>query len=199
VIGYLKGHPIRVSAEKLLLDVGGVGYEVHVSTGTSLSAQQVASSGSPVELHIHTHLRDDALSLFGFWTEQERQLFELLITVSGIGPRLARTILSAPSLGELLAAIVGHDVARLQKTPGVGKKTAERIVLELSDKVKELAAQVPAGARATGPGEDVVSALVNLGYKPSEAEEAVRGARNDADGAEFHETLRLALKRLSRA
>ena len=199
MIGYLKGHPIRVTAEKVLLDVGGVGYEVHVSTGTSASVQQTAAAGRPVELHVHTHMRDDGLSLFGFWTEQERLLFELLITVAGIGPRLARTILSAPSLGELLAAIVGHDVARLQNTPGVGKKTAERIVLELSDKVKDLAAQVPAAGPASGPGEDVVSALVNLGYRPSEAEQAVHGARGDSEAVDFHEVLRLALKRLSRA
>jgi Holliday junction DNA helicase RuvA len=164
-----------------------------------------AAEDGPVALHIHTHVREDALALFGFWTPLEKQLFERLIGVSGIGPRLARIILSSPS-EELLRALAQGDLAFLSKTPGVGKKTAERIVLELKDKVRDLAADLPATPSAGGPRpgdrrdttQDLVSALVNLGYKPAHAEEAVRGAHQDAPEADFHELLRLSLKRLAR-
>lgn len=200
MIGYLRGRPLSVTPERVLLDVGGVGYEVWVSRGTSVSVEQAGEG--PVELHVHTHLREDGIALFGFLTEVERQVFELLITVTGIGPKLARTILSGPSLGDLLNAIAAGDLARLTKTPGVGKKTAERVVLELGDKVKDLAAQVAPVGEAAGPpgsGENVVSALVNLGYKPADAEDAVRAARKNEPEADFHELLRLSLQRLSRA
>ena len=146
-------------------------------------------------------MREDALALYGFWTERERELFERLIAVSGIGPRLAQVVLSGMAPDELIAALAAGDVARLVRIPGVGKKTAERMVVELRDKLQALAAQLPA-ARATaasgGSDNDLVAALVNLGYKPSLAEGAVGAARKDAPDAAFHELLRLALRRLSR-
>ena len=202
MIGYLKGTVLQSTPEVVLLDVGGVGYEVHIPLTTFYEVER-AAAGGPVALYIHTHLREDVLALFGFWTPLEKQLFEKLISVSGIGPRLARTILSSPP-EDLLRAVAEGDLAFLSRTPGVGKKTAERMVLELRDKVRDLAAGLPAvpgGERPVGrttETQDLVSALVNLGYKPAHAEEAVRGARQDAPDAAFHELLRLSLKRLAR-
>jgi Holliday junction DNA helicase RuvA len=148
-------------------------------------------------LHIHTHVREDALALYGFWTERERELFERLIGVAGIGPRLARVILSGMPPEDLVAALAAGDTVRLATIPGVGKKTAERMVLELREKLQALAAELP--ARATPIDEELVSALVNLGYKRAHAERAVALARRDHPGADFPELLRASLGRLSRA
>lgn len=197
MIGYLRGIPRKTSAEKVLLDVGGVGYEVHLSTST---LQHVAAAGAgTVELFVHTHLREDSLSLYGFLSELELELFELLLGVNGVGPRLARTILSGPGLDQLISALSAADLKRLAQIPGVGKKTAERLVLELRDKVQPLAARlpvVPAGPRTVQ--EDVASALVNLGYKRPEADRAVEASRKESPDAAFHELLRSSLKQLSR-
>jgi holliday junction DNA helicase RuvA len=206
MIGYLKGTVLDITPERLLLDVGGVGYEVHISVPTFYAIDQKTNpetpDAEPVGLHIHTHVREDALALFGFWTPLEKLLFEKLIAISGIGPKLARTILSSPP-EDLLRALAEGDLAFLSKTPGVGKKTAERILLELKDKVRDLATELPASAQPAasvqrGGDDDLVSALVNLGYKPAHAEEAVRGAHQDAPEGTFHELLRRSLKRLSR-
>ncbi|MDY7091895.1 MAG: Holliday junction branch migration protein RuvA [Acidobacteriota bacterium] len=198
MIGYLKGMALRLTTEEVLLDVSGVGYLVHIPLSTYYELEG-RGEGQPVELYIHTHLREDALTLFGFLTEEEKSLFERLIAISGIGPRLARNILSGSTPQQLVSALAAGDVARLTKTPGVGKKTAERIVLELKDKVQELAAGLPEPLEsAPSVGDDLVSALVNLGYRPNQAERAVKEAREDMPEAEFHELLRASLKRLAR-
>jgi len=196
MIGYLTGQLLKSSPERVLLDVQGVGYEVHIPLSTYYELQQKAG-GERVGLHIHTHLREDDLSLFGFWTEREKQLFERLIAVSGIGPRLARVILSGMAPDDLLSAIAAGDLGRLATIPGIGRKTAERMVLELKDRMRELAAELP--ERPLPSDGDVVSALVNLGYKASQAERAVAAARRDRPEAAFHELLRASLNKLSRA
>jgi holliday junction DNA helicase RuvA len=196
MIGHLQGTLLRATPDRLLLDVHGVGYEVHIPLSTYYEIERRGGS-DPVRLFIHTQLREDGISLFGFWTEREKLLFEKLIGVGGIGPRLARVILSGMAPDDLLAALAAGDTARLATIPGVGKKTAERMVLELKDKMRELAAELP---QKTAPADpDVVSALVNLGYKASQAERAVAEARRERPDAAFHDLLRASLNRLSRA
>jgi Holliday junction DNA helicase RuvA len=199
MIGYLQGHLLRTTPERLLLDVQGVGYEVHIPLSTFYEIERRAA-GERVALFIHTQVREDDISLFGFWTEREKLLFERLIGVSGIGPRLARVVLSGMPPDDLLAAIASGDLGRLSSIPGVGKKTAERMVLELREKMRELAADLPETPAAAGPADqDVVSALVNLGYKSSQAERAVAEARREKPDAAFNDLLRASLNRLSRA
>ncbi len=198
MIGFLHGQLLKATPERLLLDVQGVGYEVHVPLSTWYEIEK--RRDEPVRLFIHTHLREDGIALFGFWTEREKLLFERLIAVSGIGPRLARVILSGMAPDDLLGAIAAGDVGRLSTIPGVGKKTAERMVLELKDKMRELAAELPGkAAAAPAADQDVVSALVNLGYKSSLAERAVGEVRRERPDAAFNELLRASLNRLSRA
>lgn len=199
MIGYLQGHLLRTTPERLLLDVQGVGYEVHIPLSTFYEIERRAA-GERVALFIHTQVREDDISLFGFWTEREKLLFERLIGVSGIGARLARVVLSGMAPDDLLAAIAAGDIGRLSTIPGVGKKTAERMVLELKDKMRELAAELPQTPAAAVPADqDVVSALVNLGYKSAQAERAVAEARRERPEAAFNDLLRASLNRLSRA
>ena len=195
MIGYLTGQLLRTSPDRVLLDVQGVGYELHIPLSTFYEIERQGSER--VSLHVHTHVREDDISLFGFWTEREKQLFERLIGVGGIGPRLARVILSGMAPDDLLGALAAGDLARLATIPGIGKKTAERMVVELKDKMQEMAAELP--GRPPASDGDVVSALVNLGYKASQAERAVADARRDRPDAAFHELLRASLNRLSRA
>lgn len=197
MIGYLEGAVRQSAPERLLLDVRGVGYEVHIPLSTYYEVER-RGSGQTVGLFVHTHVRDDALELFGFWTEREKLLFERLIAVNGIGPRLARVILSGMPAEDLLAAVAAGDVARLTRIPGVGKKTAERIVLEIKDKVQALAAELPE-LETAGETDDLLSALENLGYKRSVAERALAAVRDDLPDGAFHELLRATLSRLSRA
>lgn len=199
MIGFLHGQLLKASPERLLLDVQGVGYEVHIPLSTWYEIEK--RRDEPVRLFIHTHMREDGIALFGFWTEREKLLFERLIAVSGIGPRLARVALSGMAPDDLLGAIASGDVGRLATIPGVGKKTAERMVLELKDKMRELAAELPdTVVTASGAADqDVVSALVNLGYKSSLAERAVGDVRRERPDAAFNELLRASLNRLSRA
>jgi holliday junction DNA helicase RuvA len=202
MIGYLQGHLIRTTPERLLLDVQGVGYEVHIPLSTWYEIEK-RPAGERIALFIHTQVREDDISLFGFWTEREKLLFEKLIGVGGIGARLARVILSGMPPDDLMAALASGDLGRLSSIPGVGKKTAERMVLELREKIRVLAADLPetpgAAAAALAPDQDVVSALVNLGYKSSLAERAVAEVRRERPEAEFHDLLRASLNRLSRA
>ena len=198
MIGYLQGSLIRTTPDRLLLDVGGVGYEVHIPLSTFYEIER--RGGERVALFIHTHMREDGIALFGFWTEREKLLFEKLIGVGGIGPRLARVILSGMAPEDLLTALAHGDLGRLATIPGVGKKTAERMVLELKDKMRGLAAELPEQAAAAAPADqDVVSALVNLGYKATQAERAVAEVRSERPDAAFHELLRASLTRMSRA
>jgi len=199
MIGYLQGSLLRTTPERLLMDVQGVGYEVHIPLSTFYEIEK--QSGQRVALFIHTHMREDGIALFGFWTEREKLLFEKLIGVGGIGPRLARVILSGMAPDDLLAALASGDLGRLSTIPGIGKKTAERMVRELKDKMRELAAELPesAAAAAVPADHDVVSALINLGYKGAQAERAVADVRRERPDAAFHEILRASLNRLSRA
>jgi len=195
VIGSLHGTVLRSGPERVLIDVQGVGYEVHIPLSTYYEIERAGSG--PIRLFIHTHLREDGIALFGFFSEREKLLFEKLIAVSGIGPRLARVVLSGMAADDLLAALAAGDLGRLTSIPGIGRKTAERMVLELRDKMRELAAELP-GRREAPAGEEVVSALVNLGYRPAQAERAVADARRDRPDAPFQDLLRASLNRLAR-
>jgi Holliday junction DNA helicase RuvA len=185
----LEKHPMRV-----IVDVGGVGYDVHVPLS---SFGAIGEHGSGVVLRVHTHVREDALMLYGFASDVELAIFEKLISVSGIGPRLALGVLSGLPPSELASAIARGDVAQLTRIPGIGKKTAERIVLELKDK---LAAAVPGAPSSPpdGPREDLLSALLNLGYHRPTAEKAVDDVLKAERDQGFEAALRAALKRLSR-
>lgn len=197
MIGQLTGTLAAVAPERVVVDVGGVGYQVAISLATFYELEKAGADGGRVRLFVHTHVREDQIALYGFWTEREKEIFERLIEVSGIGPRLAQVVLSGMPPDDLAAALAASDVARLTRIPGVGKKTAERMVVELRDKVSAAATGAPAAA--TGASDDeLVAALVNLGYKPGPAEKALGEARRDAPDAAFHELLRLALRRLSR-
>jgi len=197
MIAWLRGRLLRATPERLVVEVGGVGYDVHVSLATFSELER--RGAEEIELFVHTHVREDQLALFGFASERERELFERLITVSGIGPRLAQVVLSGLPTSDLLQALAAGDLARLTRIPGVGKKTAERMVVELRDKVQALAREAaPAAAPAAASDDDLVAALVNLGYKAAQAEKAVGEARREAPDAEFHVLLPLALRRLSR-
>ena len=196
MIGRLTGRLASKAPDHVLLEVGGVGYLVHIplSTFYDLPEQE-----SPASLWIHTHVREDALALFGFLTEREKTLFLLLLGVTGIGPRVALTVLSGMPPAELIEALRSKDARRLVAVPGVGKKTADRMVLELADKVANLAPETPAGESAAVASDDVVSALVNLGYRKSEAERAVDAISRIGPPKEFGEFLKEALKRLTGA
>lgn len=203
MIGLLSGTLLAITPERALVDVGGVGYEVAIplSTFYELERAQAAGAGGKVRLFVHTHVREDQLALYGFATEQEKAIFERLIQVSGIGPRLAQVVLSGMAPEDLITALAASDLARLTRIPGVGKKTAERMVVELRDKVAALARELPAATAAAAGGgsdEELVAALVNLGYKPAQAQAAVGEARKATPQAAFHELLRLALRRLAR-
>jgi Holliday junction DNA helicase RuvA len=183
MIACIRGELFYKSEERLIVIAGGVGYEVFATAGC-LNA--LPETGHQVLIHVYTHVREDALMLYGFADEDEKKIFHLLISVSGIGPKLALTILSGISPAELAAAIRNESIARLVQLSGVGKKTAERLCLELKDKVQWVPEfQEPRrGAVATRQDElwlDTVSALVNLGYPQNNAEEAVRKVVADAD------------------
>jgi len=197
VIGHLSGRLLRASPDRVIVEAGGVGYAVNVSLSTFSEIER--AGGQEVSLFVHTHVREDQIALFGFASEREQELFERLITVSGIGPRLAQVVLSGLPPNDLLQAIAAGDVTRLTRIPGVGKKTAERMVVELRDALQALALEAaPEAAAAATSDDDLVAALVNLGYKPSQAEKAVADARRESPDAEFHQLLPLALRRLSR-
>lgn len=197
MIAQLKGILAHKSADRLIVDVQGVGYEVAIPFSTYY---ELGAEGQEVVLKTYTHVREDTLSLFGFRTSKEKRVFLLLIQISGIGPRLAITILSGLPIDELLAAVTARDVHRLSSIPGVGKKTAERIALELADKAKDLLPTEEAEHRAVpidALGQDVLSALVNLGYQRNKAEAAwARAKRSEGDGG-FETLLKRALKELS--
>lgn len=191
MIGSLRGVVQEKTTEWLILDVGGVGYLVHVPLSTYYSLPGVDEE---VRLRTYTHVRDDTLQLFGFLHEREQRLFERLIGVAGIGPKLAVTILSGMEAETLVKALAEEDVARLSTIPGVGKKTAERMTLELKDKVDELVPDEEIGG-PRGLRNDVVSALVNLGYRRRDAERAVE--KVDDPSGRFEELLKQTLRVLA--
>jgi Holliday junction DNA helicase RuvA len=195
VIGRLTGRLASKATDHVVLDVAGVGYLVHIPLSTFYDLPEAED---PVSLFVHTHVREDTLSLYGFLTERERALFLLLIGVAGIGPKVALTVLSGIPPSELVEALRKQDVRRLMAIPGVGKKTAERMVLELAEKVAKFAEEAPATVPAAVSAEDVVSALVNLGYRKAEAERAVETvARLGGAPQDFGDYLKLALRRLT--
>jgi len=199
VIAHLRGRISEKHPNRVIVDVGGVGYEVFIPLSTFYG---LGAPGGDIVLRVHTHVREDALQLFGFATELEQQLFERLIGVSGIGPKVALAVLSGIEPQELIRAIERGDLARLTAIPGVGKKTSERIVLELKDRLP----RVPEAAVAAGlesPVEsalqdDVVSALVNLGYHRPLAEKAFASAIRIVPDSGFERTLKQALRELAK-
>lgn len=196
MIGQLRGRLAEKRPNQVLVDVGGVGYLVQVPLSTYAALGELHTE---VTLLIHTHVREDALALYGFVSSREKHLFEMLLSASGVGPTLALKILSGMNVEELVPAIRGSDLARLTKIPGVGRKTAERMVVELKDKLEAVTAEMgkPAPASPAGIEADVVSALVNLGYDGRAAESAVGEAKREAGTGNLEKLLRVALQILS--
>jgi len=197
MIALLRGTLLEKRPGQLVVDVGGVGYDVHIPLSTFAA---VGALRAEVTLLVYTHVREDQLALYGFLTAREKHLFEMLLSVSGVGPSLALKILSGMSVDEIVPAVRRGDVAGLTRIPGVGRKTAERVIVELRDK---LAAAESAAAEPRAPRsqieEDLFSALVNLGYERKEAERAVEKLRHEGLPASFDAALRAALQHLSPA
>jgi holliday junction DNA helicase RuvA len=196
MIAALRGTLIEKHPNRVIVDIHGVGYDVQVPLSTFYA---IGDAGGEVSLRVRTHVREDAIALYGFLTALELDLFDRLIAISGIGPKLALAVLSGIDAGELVRAVRGQDVARLTRIPGVGKKTAERIGLELKDK---LGSALPAGGTPDPEGgdlrADVISALVNLGYQPAAAEKAVNAELRHSADPRFEDVLRGALRALMR-
>lgn len=193
MIAHLRGKLLAKHPNQAVVETGGVGYDITISVPTF---SDLPAAGSEVALHIHTHVREDSIALYGFLRSSEKQLFEKLISVSGIGPKLAITVLSGMPADEMVAAIRGNDLARLTRIPGIGRKTAERLVLELRDKLPAASAEAPAATAMNPVEEDVLSALLNLGYQRAAAEKAVTSAARN--GGSFDAMFRQALGMLSK-
>ena len=194
MIAHLRGLLLSKSPNAVVIDCNGVGYELAISIATFT---ELGAEGSEAKLHVHTHVREDALALFGFAELTEKRLFEKLLTISGIGPKLAITVLSGINSERLVGAIRAGDHATLTKIPGIGKKTAERVVLELKDKLDDMAGTIPeTGAKLSlgAVADDVLSALVNLGYPRPVAQKAVETAAKDSSVAsDFEQLFRAAM------
>jgi Holliday junction DNA helicase RuvA len=200
VIGSLRGRLAAKSTECLLVDVGGVGYEVSVPLSTFTELPEI---GVQIELLTHTHVREDALVLYGFLTPLERSVFRLLIGVSGVGPRVALNLLSGLSAPEVVRTIVEANAAPIIGVPGVGKKTAERLIVDLRDRMMKLegagipAPAAPAGEAPDADREDALAALTNLGYRPAQARRALEQVRERMPEAPIEDLLRACLKQLA--
>jgi Holliday junction DNA helicase RuvA len=199
VIAHLRGRILDKQPHRIIVDVNGVGYDVAVPLSTFYG---LGEAGTEIALRVHTHVREEALALYGFATKLEQELFERLIGVSGIGPKVALAVLSGIETAELIRAIERDDLARLTAIPGVGKKTAERLVLELKDrlpKVPVAAVGSPLAAVAEPLlRDDLLSALINLGYHRALAEKAVDTALARTPGGDFERTLKQALRELAK-
>jgi len=197
----ITGKLAHKSASEVIVDVGGIGYQVYIPLSTFY---ELPETGDHVSFHIHTHVKEDAIQLFGFRSHEEKSTFKLMIQVSGIGPKLAINVLSGISAPELARAVSGGDLARLVTIPGIGKKTAERMVLELKDKFSKLVKEEMAGPAMTQVPDDILmndalSALENLGYKQPVAKKALEQVRGSLDGdLTIEELLKLALKFLAK-
>ena len=198
MIALLRGTLLEKHPTQVIVDVAGVGYDVQIPVSTFSALPE---AGAEVRLRIHTHVREDALTLFGFATTEEKGIFEKLISVSGIGPKLAITVLSGLNTADLVTAIRNSQVDHLVRIPGVGKKTAERMVLELKDKLEGIGIAAAAGAPAAKPAsplspvdQDVLSALINLGCNRANAEGAVRKAKSGGAGPDFESLFRRSLE-----
>jgi Holliday junction DNA helicase RuvA len=205
MIAHLNGTLLSKQATSVIVDVAGVGYEVTIPVSTFYDLEDV---GSTVQLRIYTHVRDDALQLYGFKTARERELFQKLISVSGIGPKLGITLLSGMSADEMIASIRTNNLARLTLIPGVGRKTAERLIMELREKVADLSSaqleeelgakpEVTAQTNEDAVRSDALSALLNLGYQRSAAEKAIDGALVVGCDITVESILRRSLKKLA--
>jgi len=194
MIAHLRGKLISKHPNQAIVEAGSVGYDVAITVPTF---SDLPALGSEVALHVHTHVREDVIALFGFLRVEEKQLFEKLITVSGIGPKLAITILSGMATADMVGAIRANDHARLTRIPGIGKKTAERMCVELRDKLDAFGAP-QAAVTVSGVEEDVISALTNLGYQRALAEKAVERAAASAGRENFDKIFRVALGALSK-
>lgn len=196
MIAHLAGTLLEKHVQRLVVDVGGVGYDVQVPLSTFYA---VGEPGARVTLRVHTHVREDALQLFGFVTALELSLFQRLISVSGIGPKVALAVLSGIEPADLIRAVRGSDIARLTRIPGVGKKTSERIVVELKDRLPKV--EEPAASDTVSDAGDardnVISALVNLGYQRGSVEKVVDAVLRKTETREFEPLLREVLKSLS--
>ena len=196
MIARLKGLLLEKNPGALVLDVAGVGYELTIPLGTF---RAVGEPGSRIDLHVHTHVREDTLSLYGFATRLEKDLFVRLLAVSGVGPKTAVALLSGLGAEPLVEAVRRRDIKRLSGAPGIGRKTAERIAVDLADRLDALAPPDGAAPAPAGLKEDLVSALVNLGYNARAASEAAAGALDGAPTEPpFEDLLRRALRTLSR-
>jgi Holliday junction DNA helicase RuvA len=196
MIAHLRGKLLTKHPNQAVVETGGVGYDVTISVPTF---SDLPVTGEEVSLHIHTHVREDALALYGFLRSSEKVLFEKLITVSGIGPKLAITILSGMAADEMVNAIRGNDLARLTRIPGIGRKTAERMVLELRDKLPAPGSPGETAVPASSAMEDdVLSALMNLGYQRANAEKAWAVATRGNVPASFEAGFKAALAVLSK-
>ena len=199
MIAHLRGRLLEKHPNRVIVDVNGVGYDLHVPLSTFY---EMAEPGDEIALRIHTHVREDALVLYGFATVLELQIFERLISVSGIGPKLALAVLSGIEPNELVSAIRTANVSRLTGIPGIGRKIAERIGLELKDKMASFLSAEMAASHVAAKGEtlreDVLSALINLGYHRPLAERALDAAFKKNSEAGFENTLKNALRELSR-
>ena len=197
MIAQLRGVLSSKSADRLIVDVHGVGYEVLIPFSTYY---ELGQEGESVDLLIYTYVREDTLNLYGFQTEKEKQLFLLLIQISGIGPKLGIVILSGLPIDELLAAVSAADIVRLSSIPGVGKKTAQRIALELKDKISSLFSELQPEAQrgiTSSVQRDVISALVNLGYPKNKAETVVSKVLREGEIDRFETLLKKSLQELS--
>ncbi len=205
MIAFLSGKLLEKEANLVIVDVGGVGYEVIIPLSTFYD---LGEAGEEVSLRIYTHVREDVFQLFGFKTVRERELFLLLISVSGIGPKSAVTALSGMSADEIISAIRQNNLARLNSIPGVGRKTAERLVIELRDKIAKLSALSSEEMKAEGSAseqasegdiyEDALSALVNLGYQRNAAEKALKQAMQEGTELSVQKLLRRSLQLLAK-
>ena len=203
MISQLSGKLIHKEPNSAILDIGGVGYEVIIPLSTFY---ELGEPGSDVSLKVHTHVREDALQLFGFWTPREKELFLKLTSVSGVGPKLGITMLSGMPAAELITAITNNDLVKLTSIPGVGRKTAERVVVELREKLATMAVESReadrAAARELGAGEtavrdDTIAALMSLGYPKAISERAVSFALREEGERTIEAVLKRALRRLS--
>ena len=195
MIAHLRGKLLAKHPNQAIVETAGVGYDLTISVPTFSDLPAV---GAEIALHVHTHVREDLIALYGFLRPAEKQLFEKLITVSGIGPKLAITILSGMAADEMVGAIRGNDVARLTRIPGIGKKTAERMVLELRDKLPATGTPAASIPVTSAIEEDVLSALVNLGYQRPAAEKALAAVARGGNAQSFDHMFRSVLSQLSK-
>lgn len=203
MIGYLSGKLIEKSTNQAVVDVSGVGYEVTIPLSTFY---ELGELGSDVSLRIHTHVREDAIQLFGFSSLREREMFLKLLSVQGVGAKSAVTMLSGMNADEIVSAIRSENIAKLTAIPGVGRKTAERMIIELRDKVGDLGAVAGSDPSTSGNGQgsggdifdDALSALVNLGYQKNAAEKALQQSSREGTEHTVQKLLRAALQKLAK-